>query len=102
METETKHLRGIILSYQLWMERQIALGLLDIENTPKCFDRKRNSLQEMINEKTIGSHCSYCNLKFNVGEKKVTDNHVFFFHIGGCKDKYYKKEDESLNREDKY
>lgn len=84
------------------MERQIQLGFLDINDTPKCFDRSRSALNDMVkNDKTIGSHCAYCEHKFEVGEKKITDNHVMFFHIG-CKSKYYKEEDKSLTRQDKY
>lgn len=91
-----------VVSWQLWAERQIAKGLMDIEQAPACFDRTKNTLQEMINDDhTIGSHCHFCGHKFEVGERKETTNHIMFFHLG-CDKKFEKAEEEALNRQDKY
>lgn len=101
-EIGEKHLRGIILSYQTWMERQVALGLLDIENTPDCFDRSKQSLKEMIdNDKSIGQSCHFCNKDFRPDEIKTTDNRIMWFHAD-CKPKFDKAEEDALNRQDRY
>ena len=87
-----------VLAFQLWMENQILLGLIDIEKTPACFDRSKVILPEPV----LGSHCHYCNHKFEPREHKVTDNHIMFFHPG-CKEAYYKMENRMErfeNRED--
>jgi hypothetical protein len=91
-----------LAAWQVWAERQISLGLMDAEQAPICFDRTKNSLKEMIEtERTIGSHCHYCNHKFEPGERKETTNRIMFFHPG-CDIKFEKAEEQALNRQDKY
>lgn len=98
-EKETKHLRGIILSWQLWAERQIELGLMDIDQTPACFDRSSNSLKKIIEkDKTIGKSCHFCNQEFRADETKYTDNHIMFFHYS-CKGKFESAEEQALRHQ---
>lgn len=98
-----KHLRGKLKEYQEWFEKEIDLGHIDLENTPGPFDRKLYLLnKEAKNDHTIGSHCHYCNHKFEPSEKKVTTNRIMWFHPG-CETAYDKMEQRTEkfeNRDD--
>lgn len=99
MENENRTLRSKLNSFQMWMERQVEKGLIDIENTPDAFDRSRNSLRELESEtRNIGQSCHWCQKKFLKGETKHTDNHVFFFHFS-CKTAFDKADERNVNFE---
>ncbi len=97
--TEAKHLRGIINSWQIWCERHIALGLIDIENTPICFDRTKNTLKEMISKtdalnNSLETTCFHCSQPLTA--KRVTDNHIRWFCNEKCMTDYDKAEGQAL------
>ena len=94
MSTEAKHLRGIILLWQLWCQRQIELGLIDVENTPACFNRSANDLQRLVNESTLGKTCFYCSKSLTA--KTVTDNHIRWFCNEVCMSSNDKAENKAL------
>ena len=97
-ESEVKHLRGKVMSFQIWMERQIALGLLDIENTPLCFDRSKKHLEEMAKEhNTLKTTCFHCDKL--LGFDKYTEDHVRYFCNERCYKDHFTEEEKALRHQ---
>lgn len=98
METETKHLRGKLFAFQLWLEDQVEKGLIDIEATPPVFDRNRKKNLEP-KPSTLSTTCYECekSLEFD----KVTEDHVRWFCNNKCLKNHFDKEEIALTRQDK-
>ena len=100
-QAETKSLREKLTAWQDYMENEVTAGRVDLENTPKVFDRARYAVNSLSREGPLRITCFHCSKPFKEDRSdRTTSDHIRFWHIG-CEEAYDRDEEIALRKQDK-